>query len=90
MDRDSRYWEARNWVVALKIFYIHLIAYVVVNFGLIVLNLTTSPKQLWFFFPLFGWGIGILAHALAVFGLGGFLGRSWEDKKIQQYLERKK
>jgi hypothetical protein len=36
----------------------------VVNTGLAVFNLLTTPHQLWFIYPLFGWGIGLAAHAL--------------------------
>jgi len=31
--------------------------------------LTTSSQHLWFQWPLLGWGIGIVAHALALFAL---------------------
>ena len=43
----------------------HLLAYVIVNTILIVVNLM-NPAHLWFFWPLIGWGIGIAAHAYAV------------------------
>lgn len=47
-------------------FFFHFSAYVLVNAILIAVNLLTTPNQLWFFWPLLGWGIGILAHGLAV------------------------
>ena len=47
-------------------FLIHLAAYLSVNFLLLVINLLTTPNELWFYWPLLGWGIGILAHGLAV------------------------
>lgn len=50
-------------------FYIHLAAYVVVNALLVGVNLLTTPGRLWFFWPLLGWGTGLLAHALAAFAL---------------------
>jgi hypothetical protein len=43
--------------------YIHLAACVVVNALLIGLNLLVTPDQLWFQWPLLGWGLGILLHA---------------------------
>jgi hypothetical protein len=49
-------------------FYIHLGVYVIVNAGLAILDVTRSPDHLWFFWPLAGWGLGILANAAAVFG----------------------
>lgn len=47
-----------------KDFLIHLVAYVLVNAMLIVINFIYSPEDIWFFYPLLGWGIGITAHYL--------------------------
>ena len=51
--------------------YIHLTAYVVVNALLVGINLATTPDRLWIQWPLLGWGIGVVAHAAAVFMLAG-------------------
>ena len=48
-------------------FYIHLAAFVVVNTLLAGINLTNNPDRLWFYWPLVGWGIGLVAHAVAAF-----------------------
>lgn len=40
----------------------HLIVYVLVNTGLTALNLLRNPDNLWFYWPLFGWGAGIGLH----------------------------
>ncbi len=45
-------------------FFIHAAVYVLVNILLIVINLVFVPQFLWFFFPLVGWGIGLLMHYL--------------------------
>jgi uncharacterized membrane protein len=50
-------------------FYIHLTVYLAVNALLVCINLLTTPDRLWCQWPLLGWGIGLLAHALAVFAL---------------------
>jgi len=50
-----------------KGFVIHLAAFIAVNAVLIFINLTRDPSDLWFVWPLFGWGIGIGAHGLALF-----------------------
>lgn len=42
-------------------FRIHLIVFVAVMAGLIVLNLVLGAPY-WFQWPLLGWGIGIIAH----------------------------
>ena len=51
--------------------YIHATVYVAVNVLLITINLSTASGQLWFRWPLLGWGIGLLAHAAAAFSLTG-------------------
>ena len=51
--------------------WIHATVYVAVNVLLITINLSTAPGQLWFQWPLLGWGIGLLAHAAAAFSLAG-------------------
>ena len=47
-------------------FFFHFSSYVLVNLILIAVNLIFTPDRLWFYWPLLGWGIGILAHGLAV------------------------
>ena len=43
-------------------FLAHLIAYILVNIMLIVINVVYTPEVVWFFFPLIGWGIGLAFH----------------------------
>ena len=50
-------------------FAIHLAAYLAVNALLSGINLATTPGCLWAKWPLLGWGLGLLAHALVTFGL---------------------
>lgn len=90
MDESERYTRAKHRVEELKSFYTHLIVYIVVNLGLFLINILTSPRTLWFYWPLFGWGIGVVAHGLGVFGGGKILGREWENKKIKEIMEKDK
>ena len=48
-------------------FYIHATVFVLVNLGLVGLNLLVTGGPRWFVFPMLGWGIGLLAHGLATF-----------------------
>jgi len=66
-QEEERYFKARKRVEEIKGFYGNLIAYIVVNIGLLVLNLVTSPGYLWVFWPLSWWGIGVVFHGLIVF-----------------------
>jgi hypothetical protein len=45
----------------------HLTAYLVINAGLVALNLLTSPDTLWFYWPMLGWGIGLVAHGVTTY-----------------------
>lgn len=55
-----------------------------------VFHLVTSPEELCFYWPLLGWGIGIIAHALSVFGGSRFLGKDWEEKKTREFMDKKR
>jgi 2TM domain len=72
-------------VAAIRGFYTHLAVYVAVNIGLLIVNALTGPDW-WVQWVVFGWGIGIVAHALAVFGRASRLVREWEERKIKQLM----
>lgn len=68
-DDDLRRTAERR--VAAKLgFRSHLFTYLLVNAGLVALNLVTSPRYLWCLWPMAGWGIGLIAHGFAVYGAG--------------------
>ncbi len=87
-QEEERYFKARKRVEEIKGFYGNLIAYVVVNIGLMVLNLLTYPGYLWFFWPMLGWGIGVLFHGMKVFNYMPFFGNEWEEKKIKEFMDK--
>jgi 2TM domain len=39
---------------------------------------------------VFFWGIGLVVHGLSVFGSNLFFGRGWEEKKIQELMDKDK
>jgi len=87
-QEEERYFKAKKRVEEIKGFYGNLISYVVVNIGLMVVNLLTSPQYLWFFWPMLGWGIGVLFHGLKVFNYMPFFGKDWEDQKIKELMDK--
>lgn len=87
-QEEERYFQAKKRVEEIKGFYGNLIAYIVVNIGLMVINLLTSPGYLWFFWPMLGWGIGVLFHGMKVFNYMPFFGKEWEEKKIKEYMDK--
>ena len=64
----------------------HLLVYVLVNAGLAAINLMTTPTHLWFIYPMGGWGIGLLAHGLAVHQGASDL----RERMIAEELERQR
>ncbi len=89
MEENEKYRRARERVEEIKSFYSHLFIYVIVNLALFIINMLTSPNSLWFYWPLFGWGIGLLIHAFSVFGTKRFL-KDWEERKIKELIEKDK
>ena len=94
MDEQQRFEQQRceralAEVRALRGFWIHLIIYVSVNLGLLVIDWVTDPPGLtWFYFPLVGWGIALLIHAGIVFGAGQVLGAEWEQRKVRELMDQ--
>ena len=60
---------AERRVAAKLSFRIHLVTYLLVNAGLVLLNIVTSPSYLWCLWVVFGWGVGLIAHGYAVYGV---------------------
>ena len=79
----STYEIARKRAIAKLGFYIHAATFVSVNLILIAVNLMTAPQNLWFYWPLLGWGIGLLFHGLLIFLAGN------SDHKILENMIEK-
>ena len=88
--------EAEKKVNAKKGFYWHLIVYVACGIFFFLMNMMTSPHDIWFPFPMVAWGLGLFFHGIGVFGIPGLnvLGQDWEkkqlDKEIEKLREKKK
>jgi len=84
---EIRYQKAKERVEEIKGFYTHLIVYVVINLMLFAINMLASPGGLWFVWPLAGWGVAVVLHAVRVFS--GVLSSEWEEKKIAELMNKK-
>ena len=85
LNNDSqKYIRAKKRVDDLKSFYGNLTSYCVVIPFLIFINYQTHWEFQWFWFPLFGWGLGLAIHAFTLFGYG----QDWEDRKIREFMEK--
>lgn len=86
---------AKKRVRDLKGFYTHLLVYVVINLFIIAVQIKGEPfwkalGQPETYYTPFFWGIGLIAHALNVFGPPFFLGSDWEERKIKELMEKEK
>ena len=74
---------ARKRAEELQGYYIHLSVYVAVNLGLFLINsLTRDGGTWWFYWPMLGWGIGLVVHTLVTFG-GGVKARGGTSKAMR-------
>ncbi len=89
------YEAAQERVKKIKGLYTHAFVYVIVN-ALIIFSIARElPDNETIFQPgvfstAFFWGIGLLGHALSVIIPEFILGKDWEERKIQQYMEEEK
>ncbi|WP_296149719.1 2TM domain-containing protein [uncultured Flavobacterium sp.] len=89
-NQQNIYLKAQKRVEDIKGFYGNLTIYIVVITGLAILNITTSAQHLWFLYPAIGWGIGVLFHGMSVFNIIPFLGKDWEERKINELMQKDK
>jgi two-component system LytT family sensor kinase len=89
-QNEQKYLRAKEKVDKMKGLYANLISYVIIIPFLIFINLRFVPQFHWFWFPIFGWGMGLTFHAMDVFKYNPFLGRGWEDKKIKELMDEDK
>ncbi len=80
--------EAKKQVKELKGFYRHLYSYIAINIILIIINLVTSPRNLWFYWVTIFWGLALILQAFRVFGKNRIIGKDWEDRKIKEIMEK--
>jgi hypothetical protein len=86
MTEQEIYAKARKRVEEKKGFISHLVVYIVVNVGLILIWAFSGRGYPWFVWPLGGWGIGLIFHFLGVFFFGKETG--WEKNEVEKEAER--
>lgn len=88
MISDEKLREKADKIAEEKVgFYIHFSVYIAVNIFIVALwYFTSGPSSFpWFIFPLFGWGIGIVAH-----GVGAFAGGSFQERIAEKEYNKMK
>jgi predicted membrane channel-forming protein YqfA (hemolysin III family) len=87
----DKYSRAKDRVGEIRAFYNHLIIYIIINTAIASFNYYVDQWAIaWFLFPLLGWGIGIVGHAIGTFNLNPITNKDWEEKKIKEILEKEK
>lgn len=89
--------RAKRKVQKLKGFYIHLTVYLLVNSFISISKIVDGLSHgenfgdaIWDFdtFAVWVfWGMGIAFHAVKVFSYNPFLGKDWEERQIQKFME---
>jgi hypothetical protein len=77
--------RAREKAEAKAGFFVHMSVYVLINFGLMLLNLLVNNDKIWFHIVTLTWGIGLLAHFLAVFVFFDLLDTYTESEMKREY-----
>ncbi len=70
-------------------FIIHFVSYILVNIFLISVNILTYRGHIWFVWPLFGWGVGLIFHFLGVFIFDDFLSDFVKRQTEKEYKKLK-
>ena len=87
--KEERYFQAKEKVRNMKEFYYNLLSYCIIIPFLFFIWYKFTPNTIqWFWFPAFGWGIGLLFKAIKTFDLLPVFNENWEKKKIQSILEQ--
>ena len=84
-SNEYRFRKAKERVEAIKSFYSHLAAYVVIITSMAVFNYMTVDFP-WVLFPAIGWGAGLFGHWAGTFGYNLVLGKNWEERKINEMM----
>jgi len=90
-DKENKYFRAKERVEELKKFYSNLTSYVLVIAFLAAINYYTNGwSYAWFLWAAFGWGIGIVFHAVKAFQWNPYFNKDWEERKIKEFMDQDK
>lgn len=92
-DRETiegrKYLRAKKRVEKEKEVYVHAAVFVFSMPVIIITNVMFVPGFHYFWFALFGWGMGVFLHWLVVVGFKSSLfGEDWEERKIREYMNK--
>ena len=80
--------RAQKRVKELRDFYVHVAIYVIVNVGLVLLDLAQGGGLQWAYWVMIGWGIGLVAHGASVVIFESQPASRWEARKLAEFTEQ--
>ena len=86
LTEQERRARARERLDQIRGFYAHLFIFAAVLVLLFAVDATTGNTW-WVQWVFLGWGIGVLAHAFAVFGSTPKFIQRWQERKIREYMD---
>ena len=88
INEEAKYIKARKKVEEIKGFYSSLLSFFIVIPFLIFIWYRYTPNTIqWFWFPIFGWGFGLVVQGMGAFGKNPFFGNNWEERKIEELMK---
>ena len=87
-DREGAQAAARRWVRRKRILATIVAIYLLLSLMWFVIDMLDDSTGLWFYWPMLGTGLVVVATGIGMFGLGGSFGADWERRQIDQYLDR--
>jgi len=88
----ARLVELEQWawrrVRSLRVFYNHATLYVVTNFVILLIDLSTRGSP-WFYNVLLGWGLFLGLHALYAYELVPWSTLNWEQRAVRKLIEQR-
>jgi hypothetical protein len=89
---QARFADVERWawrrVRSLRLFYSHLTIYLVLNFVLVLSDVST-PGNTWFYIPLLGWGLVLGLHAAQAYEMLPWFTEDWERRKVEELIDQK-
>jgi hypothetical protein len=86
ISEEEIYQQARKRVEEKKGLLIHAIVYVLVNAILVIIWAVTNHGYPWFWWPLGGWGIGLIFNFLGVYVFNRQM--KWEQTAVEKEADR--
>jgi hypothetical protein len=85
MSEEEKYNFAKKRVHEIRGYFVSLAIYIIVNIALFLIWFFNGRGYPWFFWPLGGWGIGIVLQTLNIFVFGR---GNWQQRKIKEIMDK--